>query len=547
MRSTPDNSNRGYRRGAVMGLTLAEAFVLITFAVLMLLALWRLQVDEELSRYREELSRFEGLRDLSQRQLAVAESLGESGQLELADAIVSDGVNLAVVIERLDELAQDSLSSSEMAAAVVLAESEQLLAASRLVSNGLDLAAGTGFPDEADRWRLIDQDELLRVLNSLEDLPESIQRNLADLVEVENPSYLARIIEETQRALAAEDSTVEEEDPLAAVGQIFDQANMRRAETVRLLRERLGDQIGQLQGATIRDDGTIVLPETVAFRLGSAEISHELRTYLQAACQTWIETLMESPAPISGATIEGHTDSSWNRTDPEQAYLNNLGLSQRRSATVLRECLQTISDEDARQWAQEHLVSIAYSSARLVRNEQGEEDADASRRVEFSIQFDDGEVLEDLASLGEQNEPLSETQNPPRSNGIATISGPVVHVRDGDTFVVAARELEALQFPIRLSGVNCEELGSMGGNDASQFLETLLEGADVTCHLNGDRTGDRYAGRCELQREGDIGALLISQGMCGRCPAYDQDGFYIAAQDIAGAWLREVPNYCVEN
>ena len=201
----------------------------------------------------------------------------------------------------------------------------------------------------------------------------------------------------------------------------------------------------------------------------------------------------------------------------------------------------------SRLWAQEHLVSIAYSSARLVRNEEGEEDADASRRVEFSIQFDEGEVLDELASLRVENEPADGPQEPLTRTGVTTISGPVVHVRDGDTFVVAARELQELEFPIRLSGVNCEELGSIGGDEASQFLHRNLYGREVSCQLDGDRTGDRYAGQCALQREGDIGSLLISEGMCGRCAAFDEEGFYVSAQAEAGPWTGEVPSYCIED
>jgi hypothetical protein len=39
----PAESTRQYRRGAVMGLTIAEAFMLLAFVLLMLTLLWRFE------------------------------------------------------------------------------------------------------------------------------------------------------------------------------------------------------------------------------------------------------------------------------------------------------------------------------------------------------------------------------------------------------------------------------------------------------------------------------------------------------------------------
>ncbi len=516
-----------------MGLTLAEAFVLITFAVLMLLALWRLQVDAEAKRY-------DSVGRLSERELVAAGDLWASGQLEVAAAIVAEGADLSVLAERLQELERGDLSPAQMAAAITLSQAGQLEAATRLTSEGLDLTRGAGLPDEAERWRLIDRDELLRALDSLENLPEELQRDLADMVTIEDPVQLARIIEETRRAVAAPPAP----NPLAEVDAIRRRADLSRAETVLRLRDQLSAALSQLDGARIRSDGTIVLPESVSFGTGLSNITPQFREFLQTTCEPWLRTLMNSEASISGATIEGHTDRSWGNSSVEEAYLRNLTLSQERSAAVLAVCLDSISDSAVRQWAQQHLVSIAYSSARPVLDAAGAEDATASRRVEFSIQFDDREVLQEIARTSTGSEPAAAAEASRLQPGAASISGRVVHVRDGDTFVVAETTLNSLQFPVRLSGVNCEELGSAGGNHAADFLRELLVNRDVSCRLDGSRTGDRFAGTCELPGEGDIGETLIRNGYCGRCAAFDPSGRYLDAESQATPWPGAVPNYC---
>ena len=40
-------TNRSYRRGAIMGLTMAEAFILIAFALLLLFAFWQWEKEKE--------------------------------------------------------------------------------------------------------------------------------------------------------------------------------------------------------------------------------------------------------------------------------------------------------------------------------------------------------------------------------------------------------------------------------------------------------------------------------------------------------------------
>lgn len=93
-----------------------------------------------------------------------------------------------------------------------------------------------------------------------------------------------------------------------------------------------------------------------------------------------------------------------------------------------------------------------------------------------------------------------------------TLNGRVTHVRDGDTIEVAGR-------PIRLQGLNCAELGTRLGSAGRAAVSRLVAGQSIMCELTGERTYDREVGRCFLSSGDDIAAMLIEQGVCGRCAA----------------------------
>ena len=61
-----------YRRGAIMGLTVAESFMLITFLLLMLLALWRIEKEDETA----------WLNNLTPRQISAVAAAARDGGLD---------------------------------------------------------------------------------------------------------------------------------------------------------------------------------------------------------------------------------------------------------------------------------------------------------------------------------------------------------------------------------------------------------------------------------------------------------------------------------
>ncbi|WP_176556221.1 OmpA/MotB family protein [Rubellimicrobium rubrum] len=491
---------------------MAEAIILVTFALLLLLSLWKVQGDEQREVYRP-------VEAMTPEELAAAARLQESGQLPFIDALVAGGSDfrspetlpetqeawrliedegLRATVDQLLNLpskAQEQIQSllastpppQDLAAAQRLIAAGQVQGADALVSSGADLQA----PEAAEMWRLIDQDELQRILKSSDQLPEDLQRDLADLVEIQDPNLLERVIRLTERAqataldklsdeeigaavrladldqitaveqLVAEGADFREpettpatrdnwrlleaeserqlldaaasipdeaqadlarlltnegvqgverlleevrqtsgeevlERRLAGIGQRIADAEERARSLVGDLREELGTTVSNI-GGTIEADGSIVLPDSVLFEQGSAQITPRMREFLGSACEPWLDVLMRANAPVAFAQIEGHASREWrNETSPDEAYLKNLALSQARSQAVLDTCLRIVRDNGIREWAHTHLAAVGYSSAHPVLQD-GAEDPARSRRVVFSIGLDDRQLLREVA------------------------------------------------------------------------------------------------------------------------------------------------------
>ncbi|WP_299656531.1 hypothetical protein [uncultured Jannaschia sp.] len=394
-------TSRQYRRGALLGMTLAEAFILIAFALLLLLAAWKTQADEERDRYMQ-------IKDLTAEQIEDIVTLTETDRLHDAAA---------------------------------LAESEVFEDLQDIERSGADVVRLSQIATEEERWRFIDKDELLRIVQGAQQLPEDIQRDLADLVEIDDPRQIVELLKMTERAdteelrrilEAAEDlpeniqeelaAFVEAEDPddivrmlemtvraeedesarerLAGIGAQIDAVRDAEGDLVADLRRTLGDAV-EAVGGRITKDGSVVLQDTILFDVGSARVTARMKTFLERMCVPWMQVMMRSEVDVAGAQIEGHASSEW-RTDStaQEAYLNNLDLSQRRSAAVLRECLAIVSGDAGgpalEEWARSHLQAIGFSSARPVLNVWGRENPKQSRRVVFSLDLDRDGLIEDL-------------------------------------------------------------------------------------------------------------------------------------------------------
>lgn len=396
--SDTHTNDRNYRRGAIMGLTAAEAFLLISFALLLLLAFWQWEEDKKNTPAIEEF------RQLSLREQNVFLSASTDGSME-----------------------------------AFIALSEQ----------GVDFAAPASSDNPREKWRFIDKSELLRLMDAAQELPPDIQRNLAAMVEADSVSEvlsemaaLEQLIKDGKnlKELIASDAVAEAikqtdipldklietatvlqqleasgrtlQDVLATAeaiqeleaagqtlagisGKIAD-AESQAGAMVNALRQELGAVVAEL-GGRIDDSGAITLPDELLFDRGKAGIKPLLNEFLVQACEPWLATLKGSGVNIAEVKIEGHASSEWgSRSSAREAYLQNLNLSQLRSQAVLRKCLSLVKDPQLLAWARTHLIAVGYSSARLVLDEEGQEDRKASRRVVLSATPDTRNLLEEI-------------------------------------------------------------------------------------------------------------------------------------------------------
>lgn len=94
---------------------------------------------------------------------------------------------------------------------------------------------------------------------------------------------------------------------------------------------------------------------------------------------------------IEEIRIEGHTDSSG-------SYETNMKLSQDRTRAVLSHCLSLISDGTTFNWTTYRITANGLSFSHTIKNEDGTENADLSRRVEFRIRTNAEKQLEKIAN-----------------------------------------------------------------------------------------------------------------------------------------------------
>jgi outer membrane protein OmpA-like peptidoglycan-associated protein len=135
------------------------------------------------------------------------------------------------------------------------------------------------------------------------------------------------------------------------------------------------------------------LPDTALFAQGSARLSPETRNFLDEFCPRWLDKLSAFGSRIGALRIEGHASTEWNvGVGPEEAFLKNMDLSQRRASAVLEFCLGQVTDSERRTWAQSRLAAVGYSSAHPIL-EDGIENPARSRRVVFRTEVDQGQII----------------------------------------------------------------------------------------------------------------------------------------------------------
>lgn len=140
----------------------------------------------------------------------------------------------------------------------------------------------------------------------------------------------------------------------------------------------------------------------IQFDTGKSFVKEEFKLILSNFFPRYLNVLKNYNQEIEEIRIEGHTSSSWeNALNVDEAYLNNMSLSQDRSKQVLIYSLGLNLDEN-KNWAKNLIIANGLSSSNLLFRENSNiEDAIRSQRTEFRVKVDSTSVLRAIKKRNE--------------------------------------------------------------------------------------------------------------------------------------------------
>lgn len=143
--------------------------------------------------------------------------------------------------------------------------------------------------------------------------------------------------------------------------------------------------------------GSITFASSVLFGYDDSQIKETGEEFLNTFLPVYVNSILNEKFKeyVSEIIIEGYTDDIGD-------YIYNLELSQKRAFSVSKYCLEhpQLFDNSI---DFEHLKSIlttnGKSMSNLITDENGNVDADASRRVEFKFRLKDDEMINEMKNI----------------------------------------------------------------------------------------------------------------------------------------------------
>ena len=239
-------------------------------------------------------------------------------------------------------------------------------------------------------------DSLQVTLNAKQE--ELDEANARLLTREEMLALLQSKLDEKETELNAATAKLEEQQvALATQARRLDELVGVRTNIIRDLSSSLS--AAELK-AKVDANGSIVLDSAVFFETGKSEIKEEGKQLLERFVPVYLNVLLsEGYADYLGEIIiEGHTDSTG-------TYDNNLKLSQERALQVALYVLNMQSlNRQQKSLLQEILTATGRSWADLIYDEYGDENSEASRRVEFKFSLKDSEMIEEMQRILQEND-----------------------------------------------------------------------------------------------------------------------------------------------
>lgn len=168
-----------------------------------------------------------------------------------------------------------------------------------------------------------------------------------------------------------------------------------RKELVEDLKKEFNDS--SLSISVDEKTGAITMDSSILFAKNQYKLKDTGKDFLSEFIPRYLKILMSPKYSqyVSEIVIEGHTDT-------EGDYLFNLDLSQKRAYSVAEYCLSKkskILSEKERENLEKVLTTNGKSFSSPILTEDGEIDADASRRVEILFRLRDEEMINEMLEI----------------------------------------------------------------------------------------------------------------------------------------------------
>ena len=130
----------------------------------------------------------------------------------------------------------------------------------------------------------------------------------------------------------------------------------------------------------------------VLFATGKSNLSSDFKEILNQFFPKYINLLTSDKYKdtLDEIRVEGHTSNKWESvSSSSMIYLKNMKLSQQRANEVLSYCYELNSSEisDKQSWLEKKFRANGMSSAKMIYKENGTEDDEKSKRVEFTVKM----------------------------------------------------------------------------------------------------------------------------------------------------------------
>lgn len=124
----------------------------------------------------------------------------------------------------------------------------------------------------------------------------------------------------------------------------------------------------------------------INFTRGSTRLTSRYQSILSDFFPRYINLLEPFQVSVSEVRLEGHTSSLWRQESSiDEAYFNNMELSQERTRSVLRYVYNLNEVSGFRPWIKANVAAVGLSSSKLKLTSEGLEDKVKSRRVSFRV------------------------------------------------------------------------------------------------------------------------------------------------------------------